>query len=71
MNDGKNKIKKVLSRIWSLPCIDDDLLMLGRDSKRALGLGTFACNDLKKMVYYHSRNQLFNKIPSDKEVTNF
>ena len=71
VNDGENKMQKIYLRIWFLPCINDDLLIIGRDGKKELCLGTVAHNDLKKMIYYHSRNQSFDEPSSDEKVTNF
>ena len=33
----------------------DELLIIGRDVKRALGLGTFPVDDIKQMIYNHPR----------------
>ena len=69
MDKGKTTTRKVYVRVWYLPCLEDDLLIIGRDTSKELGIGVFAHHDLKKCIYYHIRNRLWNKIPSDDEIS--
>eukprot|EP01083_Nonionella_stella_P202331 739259_1 len=65
---GKRYPVRRYIRIWIMTCIPSDLLILGRDAKKILDLGTFSRSDLSQMCYHMARKTLFNTVPNSESM---
>ncbi len=68
---GQKYIYKEYIRVWYLPCVPDDLLILGRDNMKLANLGLFNIQQLKEMFFRHFRCNMYNISPSDENIVSY
>ncbi len=65
---GEKYKYKEFMRVWYLPCVPDDYLILGRDNMSKCNIGLYNIMDLKELFFRHYRSQLFNIYPEDEDI---
>ncbi len=66
---GKEVERYTTIKIWNLgKALPPNMLILGRNAKHILGLGTFARGDIKRLVYEVQQSGNYNTLPKDMEA---
>ena len=63
---GKNIHKKKYLELWHMSVLDPNMIILGRDSMKALKLKIYDDNDIKRVICF--KTYVTNIIPSDEDT---